>query len=227
MRRNGDDARDDDGALLLEDTVIDKLKVAHILPHFLTKVDVGCELVYLPRRIRPPSSGIFYHYYYAANARLQNPSKQAALAILNMFDTGVLHLIDGTDIDRPRNAVTLTAFLHTLFDDFQVFFEPIPDEKPHTYRIETFYDRRLMRNLSFLMTRTLYLTDDRLIDPPSPRLLAVHRAIAYILRLSGAGEYIDNIIRDCEEESIRADGSTDLDRILRLSLGGWLNKPVY
>lgn len=144
-----------------------------------------------------------------------------------MFDTGVVHLIDGTDIDQPRNAVTLTAFLHTLFADFQVFFEPFPDERPHTYRIETFYDRRLMRNLSFPVTQTLYLTDDRLIDPPSPRLLAVHRAIAYILRLSGAGEYIDNLLRDIDEQGIQADGSTELDRMLRLSLAGWLNKPVY
>ncbi|KAI0423937.1 hypothetical protein F5Y09DRAFT_336188 [Xylaria sp. FL1042] len=136
-----------------------------------------------------------------------------------MFDTGVVHLIEGTDIDRPRNAVTLTAFLHTLFGDFQVFFESIPDE-PHTYQINTFYDRRLMRNLAFPITRTLYLTDDRSVDPPSPRLLAVHRAIAYILHLSGAGEYIDKLLRDIDEEGIKADGSTELDRLLRLRLGG-------
>lgn len=144
-----------------------------------------------------------------------------------MFDTGVVHLIDGTDIDRPRNAVTLTAFLHTLFGDFQVFFESIPDEQPHTYRIETFYDRRLMRNLAFPITRTLYLTDDRSIDPPSPRLLAVHRAIAHILRFSGAGKYIDKLLRDIDEEGIQADGSTELDRLLRLGLGGWRDKIVY
>ncbi|KAI0809665.1 hypothetical protein GGR55DRAFT_159929 [Xylaria sp. FL0064] len=196
MQQNGDDARDDDGVLLLEDTVIDELEMAHVFPYSLMKADAGREL-------------------------------QAALAVLDMFDTGVVHLIDGTDIDRPRNAVTLTAFLHTLFGDFQVFFEPIPDEQPHTYRINTFYDRRLMRNLAFPITRTLYLTDDRSVDPPSPRLLAVHRAIAHILHLSRAGEYIDKLLRDMDEEGIKADGSTELDRLLRLGLGGWRDKPVY
>ncbi|KAI1318487.1 hypothetical protein F5Y16DRAFT_406297 [Xylariaceae sp. FL0255] len=200
MQQDGDDARDDNGVLLLEDTIIDELEVAHILPHSLMKADAGGEL---------------------------NPDKQAALTILNMFDTGVVHLIEGTDIDRPRNAITLTAFLHTLFGDFQVFFEPLPDEQPHTYRIETFYDRRLMRNLAFPFTRTLYLTNDRSIDPPSPRLLAVHRAIAHILRLSGAGEYIDKLLQDMDDVGIQADGSTELSRLLQLRLGGWRDKTVH
>ncbi|KAJ2977446.1 hypothetical protein NUW58_g7812 [Xylaria curta] len=198
--QDGDDARDDDGTLFSEDTVIDELEVAHILPHSLMKADVGHEL---------------------------NPSKQAALGILNMFDSGIVHLIDGANIDRPSNAITLTSFIHAAFGDFKIFFESIPNQ-PHTYQIQTFYHRRLnIRNLDFPITRTLYLTNDRSIDPPSPRLLAVHRAIAHILRLSGAGEYIDKLLRDMNEESIQADGSTELDRMLRLGLGGWLNKPVY
>ncbi|KAI8943957.1 hypothetical protein F4801DRAFT_305182 [Xylaria longipes] len=47
MQQNGDDARDDDGVLLLEDTVIDELEVAHVLPHSLMKADAGRELVHL------------------------------------------------------------------------------------------------------------------------------------------------------------------------------------
>ncbi|KAI0434260.1 hypothetical protein F5Y09DRAFT_265746 [Xylaria sp. FL1042] len=197
-RQNGDDARDDDGALLQAPT--DRLEVAHILPHSLMKADVDGEL---------------------------NPSKQAALAILNMFDTGVVHLINGTDIDRPSNAITLTAFLHTLFGDFQIFFEPIPDQPPHTYRIASFYPPYLVSEITFPIIRTLYITNDKSIDPPSPRLLAVHRAIAHILRFSAAGEYIDKLLRDIDEKGIQADGSTELDRMLKLGLRGWLNKPVY
>lgn len=116
-----------------------------------------------------------------ANVR-QNPSKQAALAILNMFNTGVVHLINGTDIDRPSNGITLTAFLHTLFGDFQVFFEPIPDQPLHTYRIASFYPRHLVLEITFPIIQTLYITNNKSIDPPSPRLLAVHCAIAHILR---------------------------------------------
>ena len=46
----------------------------------------------------------------------QDPSKQAALlSILNMFDSGVSYLVEGSNIDRPRNAITLTADLHEDF----------------------------------------------------------------------------------------------------------------
>ena len=62
-----------------------------------------------------------------ANVRCKSPSKQAAIRILNMFDSGVVHLIDGTNIDRPSNAITLTSFIHAAFGDFKVFFEAIPD----------------------------------------------------------------------------------------------------
>ncbi|KAK5631715.1 hypothetical protein RRF57_007429 [Xylaria bambusicola] len=122
-----------------------------------------------------------------AGTYFQQPG-HAAFAILNMFDTGVVHLIDGTNIDRPSNALILTAFFYTLFE------------------------------ITFPIIRTLYITNDKSIDPPSPRLLAVYRAIAHILCFSAA---------DMDEGGIQADGSTDLDTMLKLGLGGWLNKPVY
>ncbi|KAJ2985016.1 hypothetical protein NUW58_g5756 [Xylaria curta] len=125
--QDGDDARDD-GALLLEDTVIDELEVARILPHSLMKVDAGREL---------------------------SPSKQVALGILNMFNSGAVRLIDGTNIDRPSNAITLTSFIYAAFGDFKVFFELILDQQPHTHQINTFYYRCLMRDLASPITRTL------------------------------------------------------------------------
>ncbi|KAI1272767.1 hypothetical protein F5Y07DRAFT_286290 [Xylaria sp. FL0933] len=199
MRKAGNDALDDDGNLLREDeNSVDVLEVAHILPHSLVKTDAGSEL---------------------------SPSKQAALAILNMFDGGVVHLIEGTDIDRPRNALTLTTTLHSLFGDFQVFFEPLPSQL-HTYRIDSFYPRILLRDPAFPITRTLYLSDHRTIDPPSPRLLALHRAIAHILHLSAAGDYIDKLLRDMDGQSVFADGSTELDRLVRFGLRGWSEKPI-
>ncbi|KAI1111678.1 hypothetical protein F5Y14DRAFT_424437 [Nemania sp. NC0429] len=186
----------DDDGTLL-DVPFDTLEVAHILPHALMQVDAR-----------------------------NNESKQAALAVLNMLDSGVVNLINGTDIDQPHNAITLTIFLHLLFGNFQVFFES-QDLQPHTYRIQSFYRRRLMSNPALPVTRTLYLTNDRSIDPPSPRLLAVHRAIAHILHLSAAGDYIDKLLRDMDEQGIQADGSTELDRLIRLRLGGWLDQPEY
>ncbi|KAH8157511.1 hypothetical protein CIB48_g10727 [Xylaria polymorpha] len=142
-----------------------------------------------------------------------------------MFDNGVTHLIEGTNIDRPHNALTLTISFHDLFGDFKVFFEPIQDEQqPHTYQVDSFLPLPISRDLGLLITRTFYLTDTRTIDPPSPRLLAVHRAIAHILHLSGAGKYIDRLLRDTDEQGILADGSTDVGRLVKLSLSGWLDK---
>ncbi|TGJ83076.1 hypothetical protein E0Z10_g5688 [Xylaria hypoxylon] len=180
---DNDDAKDDDGKLLRGDSFND-LEVAHILPHSLMKANTSHEL---------------------------NHPREAALAVLNMFDNGVTCLIEGTDIDRPRNALTLTHTFHGLFGDFKVFFEPIQDEQqPHTYRVDSFLPLTISRHLGLPITRTFYLTDTRTIDPPSPRLLAVHRAIAHILHLSAAGEYIDKLLREMDEQGILADGSTDI-----------------
>ncbi|KAK3933822.1 hypothetical protein QBC46DRAFT_401156 [Diplogelasinospora grovesii] len=188
LNMNGDEAEDDDGNLLLADPKFSCLEVAHILPHSLTKIGNGSQL---------------------------HPSKKAALDILNMFDSGVIHLIEGNDIDRPRNAITLTRDLHTFFGNFDVFFEPLPDQE-HTYRIQSFLHPMAIQELP--LERTLYLTRSRTIEPPSPRLLALHCAIAHILHLSAAGDYINKILRDLEWKDTQADGSTELGRLVALRL---------
>ncbi|GKU14969.1 unnamed protein product, partial [Fusarium langsethiae] len=164
-QQGGTEPHDEDGAPLKGQSFA-YLEVAHILPHSLAQLGSSGEL---------------------------NSSKVAALAILNMFDSGAAYLVEGVDIDRPGNALSLTQKLHTSFGDFQVYFEPVGNE-PHTYRIDTFLPPGFEEDIP--VTRTLYLTEDRSIDPPSPRLLAIHRAIAHILHLSAAGEYIDKMLRD-------------------------------
>ena len=53
-----------------------------------------------------------------------------------MFDPGVIHLIDGPNIDRPINTLTLTLNFHQPFDDFEIYFEPTTDQTQHTYKID-------------------------------------------------------------------------------------------
>ncbi|KAK3935055.1 hypothetical protein QBC46DRAFT_234408, partial [Diplogelasinospora grovesii] len=139
-----------------------------------------------------------------------------------MFDNGVIQLIEGDDIDRPRNALTLTHNLHRLFGGFDVFPEPASDVEPHTYRIDSFLPPAIVREL-LPVTRALYLTESRTIDPYSLRLLAIYCAIAHILHLSAAGAYIDKVLGDMEEKGIRVDGLTELGCLVTLALGGWLN----
>lgn len=56
------------------------------------------------------------------------------------------------------------------------------------------------------VTRTLFLSAT--IDPPLPRLFAIHAAVCKILYMSGAGYHCDDILRDVEEVAVRADGPT-------------------
>ena len=139
-----------------------------------------------------------------------------------MFDPGVVHLIEGPDIDRPTNALTLTHHFHQRFGEFAISFEPTTDQVPHSYKIDEIDLNEPFRDPLFPVTRRLYLTLDRTIDPPSPRLLAIHHASARILHMSGAGDYVDHLIREMEDVGVREDGSTELGRYVSLRLGGWL-----
>ena len=134
-----------------------------------------------------------------------------------MFDVGVAELIRGPEIDRPRNALTLTHDFHQWFSDFQVYFEPV-SHRDHVYTVRTHIPGAFFFRPALPLTRELYLTPERTIEPPAPRLLAIHCAIARILHLSGAGEYIDRIYRDIEEHGVQADGSTPLGRFVSLAI---------
>ncbi|KAG5288301.1 hypothetical protein I7I48_10498 [Histoplasma ohiense] len=191
----GDMARDDDGVFLHTQRLFARLEVAHILPHSLVHTEKGGQLEH---------------------------SKQVALEILNMFDHNAAYLIEGEEVDRPRNAITLTHDLHDWFGRFKIFFEPVPDQPPHTYRVGSYVRPNMLPDLALPLTRKLYITENRTIDPPLPRLLAIHRAIARILHLSGAGEYIDQILRDLGEIGVRVDGSTELGHFVKLRLDGWI-----
>ncbi|TWU77385.1 hypothetical protein ED733_006070 [Metarhizium rileyi] len=184
---------DYDNGKPVKDDNVDYLEVAHILPHSLVHIRSETEEL--------------------------NDSKKTALEILNMFDNDIAHLINGVEIDRPRNALTLTLSLHRAFGNFDVYFTPIPN-RTHTYEIKTFLRTSFHRVLP--VTRELYLTTDRNIEPPSPRLLALHCAIAHILHLSGAAGYIDKIIRSMDEQIARCDGSTELGQLVQLRMNRWV-----
>jgi len=199
---------DDDGNVLHPDDSYGHLEVAHILPFSLTKVEEGSVLVcYLP------SPG--YMVSYRSNIK-KNESKKVTIAILNMFDIGVIHLIEGVEIDRPRNAITLTHDMHKFFGGFKIFFERVvDDDTPGTYEIQAF--RLFLAARAHLpVRRTLFSHPS--IDPPSERLLALHSAIGHVLHLSGAGEYIDRILRNMEEGVVREDGSTQLGALVNAAL---------
>lgn len=138
-----------------------------------------------------------------------------------MFNPGAIHLINGVDIDRPMNALTITHDLHKLFGNFEIAFQPV-DTQPHTYTINYVEPDRMGRVEKLPVTVTFYLTPDRSIDPPSPQLLQIHSAIGRILHLSAAGDYINEFLRDMEElegGQVIPNGSTRLDDYVWFRLG--------
>lgn len=88
----------------------------------------------------------------------------------------------------------------------------------NTYKIDTFLPYAALNKL-LPQTRILFVTEQRTIDPPSPRLLAIHRA-AHILHLSAAGLYIERILQGAEDQNVQVDGSTALDKLVQLRMAG-------
>lgn len=146
----------------------------------------------------------------------KSESKKATIAILNMFDAGVIHLIEGVDIDRPRNAITLSLAMHKFFGNFEIFFKRVADDTADTYQIQAFHPF-LAAQLQFPIRRTLFSHPS--IDPPLERLLELHSAIGHVLHLSGAGDYINDILRSMEDGGVvREDGSTQLGALVNAAL---------
>lgn len=113
-----------------------------------------------------------------------------------MFDPPAIDLIKDSAIDQPLNAMMLTKQFHGHFGSFRIFFEPYGDN--HTYRID-FHQYRYRNGAQYQLPVIRCLNGTPTIDPPSPQLLAIHKAIGRILYLSGAGEYIERILRDFED----------------------------
>lgn len=138
------------------------------------------------------------------------------MRVLDMFDPGIIHLVQGANIDRPYNALTLSLGFRRHFGSLKIFFEAVPGF-PNRYIIKATNPLSRFRP-TLPITRDLFITSDHNIDPPMARLLAIHRACCLIMHLSGAGEYIDKVLRDMEEIGVRSDGTTELGSIISLRL---------
>ena len=140
--------------------------------------------------------------------------------ILEMFDPGVVSLIEGRDIDRPSNALTLAVEEHKEFEILRLYLEQVPDEEPtHRYMLKRFPDppaRGIPQGGDIIVLRQ---SPDKSVDMPSRRLLAIHRACAIILHLSAAGDYVDDVLYDYKKGKIRADGSTQVGNMIAMGLG--------
>jgi len=140
--------------------------------------------------------------YAISGANVDGPKHNyAASAWAVMQHMGNVSLDDelnGANIYRLENVMTLTADMHLLFDCLELWLEAT--NVANQYNVcRTFSDTPA--TVTFRAQGNLPL--------PDPRYLALHAACAKVAHLSGAGEYIDTIDRDIATTMVLAhDGSS-------------------
>ncbi|KAF8274683.1 hypothetical protein EI94DRAFT_1712881 [Lactarius quietus] len=113
------------------------------------------------------------------------------LAILKQFRNDVDNL-NGKSVHSLFNTMTMEKNAHDVFNHLELWFEKT-DTVNH-YNVRT--------SGLFLLTQdqVTFTTPDPVKLPlPSPDLLALHATCAQIADLSGAGEYVDQILDDMEK----------------------------
>ncbi|KAI9774096.1 MAG: hypothetical protein M1840_005189 [Geoglossum simile] len=170
----GRDPAIDDSGLPLDDDGTISTEVAHIIPHALGE---------------------------ATNEDSPLDSWKATFwDIMKLFNPQAEQLLDGIGIDKPFNAMTLSLDLHRSFGNLKWYFDEEPE--PHAYIFKKTPGTRLFL---FRVLRPqnqrgrVEFTSATMTDLPDRGLLALHRACALIVGLSGAGEYMDKVLRDSED----------------------------
>ncbi|KAF9230563.1 hypothetical protein BU15DRAFT_91086 [Melanogaster broomeanus] len=114
--------------------------------------------------------------------------------------------LNGNNIHRLQNILTLNDTMHEQFNTLKLWFEPtdIPDK----YNVCWSEDWR--RQATGAPSTVQFTTPDPEELPlPSPTYLRIHAACAKVAKLSGAGDYIDKLSRDLEEIRVLSkDGSS-------------------
>ncbi|CAA7270373.1 unnamed protein product [Cyclocybe aegerita] len=104
-------------------------------------------------------------------------------------------------IDHPSNAITLGADAHILFDQYRIRLLPTATE--HTYTLDWFDKLRVADFLSGLRKlggRNLAVVfrnrtpHGYAYNMPDPIFIGIHATVAGVLDISGAAEFIDNLI---------------------------------
>ncbi|EIM91014.1 uncharacterized protein STEHIDRAFT_152697 [Stereum hirsutum FP-91666 SS1] len=130
--------------------------------------------------------------------------------------------LNGANIHRLENILTLDTNIHTSFDQLKLWLKKIPDGSNSSYTVEAPSSSRFLLRI-LPSTQVDFTTSDPVKRPlPDPRYLKLHAACARVAHLSGAAEYIDQILREEEVTKVLAvDGGSSelLNHILMHRLG--------
>ncbi|KAF9502639.1 hypothetical protein BS47DRAFT_1403324 [Hydnum rufescens UP504] len=110
--------------------------------------------------------------------------------------------LTGDRINEPFNHLVFGYLEHFTFDTFR--WSLIPDPKnnpplPHHYVVKTFSGRRPISGTPKEGTAVKFVdhhNENDTEDLPNPRFLRLHVAVAGVIHMSGAAEYIENYLQD-------------------------------
>ncbi|KAI0089735.1 hypothetical protein BDY19DRAFT_83186 [Irpex rosettiformis] len=153
----------------------------------------------------------------SANESLSNERKKLyagrAWAVLEGFGYGeILGELNGSDVNRLENVLTLENSCHSAFDNLWLWLEATEPDNPesHSYNIRTYryYSHPSLPASVTFTNRARPEYRDR-IPLPSKKYLRVHAACCGVAAMSGAGEYLDKVMRDQERINVlSADGGS-------------------
>ncbi|KIJ55227.1 hypothetical protein M422DRAFT_23837 [Sphaerobolus stellatus SS14] len=126
-------------------------------------------------------------------------------AILKRFGyPTLLDELSGSKVHRLENVITMELNLRQRFHNLRIWFTPT--DHLNQYKLEARYPF-LLTGYSPLVTFTT--SDERNLPVPNPAYLALHASCAKVAHLSGAAEYIDQVLSDMEEAGVlSADGAS-------------------
>ncbi|KAK0451323.1 uncharacterized protein EV420DRAFT_1560326 [Desarmillaria tabescens] len=109
-----------------------------------------------------------------------------------------LHMteLNGVGTHRLQNILTLCPDLHDGFDQLALWLRAVANQ-PNTYVIET-VSVGVLRSLPNRVV-TFTTPDPQALPLPSPDYLAIHAACCRIAHMSGAIDYVDDVLQDEEE----------------------------
>lgn len=118
--------------------------------------------------------------------------------------------LNGPDIHRVENVLTMCFSAHDLFDKLELWFEAT--DAPNTYKMRSNNPRFLEICYPPIPPQVTLQSTDPLIPLPNSHFLRIHAACARIAHLSGAAEYWETILEEWEERPVLASdgGSADM-----------------
>ncbi|KAG8906721.1 hypothetical protein FRB99_006319 [Tulasnella sp. 403] len=143
--------------------------------------------------------------------KLLRSQKSQFWQTVEMFSQVRQEELDGYDINRLENVLTLNITAHHLFGALYIWLKPIPD-RPNCYEIGRVPKLdRLVPELLLPAGTVIELTtpDEANLPLPDPRYLALHAACAQIANVSGVAEYLKELVEELEDRAVLSeDGSS-------------------